>query len=126
VTGGGACRGSGVLASRMFDAAFSVSRDHHRRCAAAAIASGLIVALGGLRILTRRSGIFRRVNPKAVRLGRITSWYRVREALGRHSSESGFDLGGVTGCLLRLELIERRDSRSTLQYYIFRYDESEC
>jgi putative cardiolipin synthase len=97
-----------------------------RRCAAAAIATGLIVALGGCASYPPERD-FPKSQSEAVRLGPDNFLISpFAEALRRHSSESGFRIlpVGVDGLLLRLELIERARQSLDLQYYIFRYDES--
>jgi len=97
-----------------------------RRCAAAAIAAGLIVAIGGCASYPPERD-FPKSRSEAEPLGPdnfLVSPFA--EALRRHSSESGFRIlpVGVDGLLLRLELIERARQSLDLQYYIFRYDES--
>ena len=119
--GSGVLGQSGCLMPRSASAAIT-----SRRCAAAAIASGLIVALGGCASYPPERD-FPKSQSEAVRLGPdnfLVSPFA--EALRRHSSESGFRIlpVGVDGLLLRLELIERARQSLDLQYYIFRYDES--
>jgi putative cardiolipin synthase len=97
-----------------------------RRCTAAAIAMGLIVALGGC-VSYPPGRDFPKSESEAARFGPdsflVASF---ADALRSHSSESGFRIlpVGVDGLLLRLELIERARQSLDLQYYIFRYDES--
>ena len=97
-----------------------------RRCAAAAIASGLIVALCGCASYPPGRD-FPKSQSEAVRLGPDSFLVSpFADALRSRSSESGFRIlpVGVDGLLLRLELIERARQSLDLQYYIFRYDES--
>src|ERR1700716_1754387 len=97
-----------------------------RRCTAAAIAAGLIVALGGC-ISYPPGRDFPKSESEAARLGPDSFLVApFADALRSHSSESGFRIlpVGVDGLLLRLELIERARKSLDLQYYIFRYDES--
>ena len=97
-----------------------------RRCAAAAITTGLIVALGGCASYPPGRD-FPKSQSEAVRLGPDSFLVSpFADALRSHSSESGFRIlpVGVDGLLLRLELIERARQSLDLQYYIFRYDES--
>ena len=119
--GSGVLGQSGCLMPRSASAAIT-----SRRCAAAAIAAGLIVAIGGCASYPPERD-FPKSQSEAVRLGPdnfLVSPFA--EALRRHSSESGFRIlpVGVDGLLLRLELIERARQSLDLQYYIFRYDES--
>ena len=97
-----------------------------RRCTAAAIATGLIVALGGC-VPYPPGRDFPKSESEAARLGPDSFLVApFADALRSHSSESGFRIlpDGVDGLLLRLELIERARQSLDLQDYIFRYDES--
>jgi len=97
-----------------------------RRCTAAAIAAGLIVALGGC-VSYPPGRDFPKSESEAARLGPDSFLVApFADSLRSHSSESGFRIlpVGVDGLLLRLELIERARKSLDLQYYIFRYDES--
>ena len=97
-----------------------------RRCTAAAIATGLIVALGGC-VSYPPGRDFPKSESEAARLGPDSFLVApFADALRSHSSESGFRIVpvGVDGLLLRLELVERARQSLDLQYYIFRYDES--
>jgi putative cardiolipin synthase len=97
-----------------------------RRCTAAAIATGLIVALGGCASYPPGRD-FPKSESEATRLGPDSFLVApFADALRSHSSESGFRIlpVGVDGLLVRLELIERARQSLDLQYYIFRYDES--
>ena len=97
-----------------------------RRCTAAAIAAGLIVALGGC-VSYPPGRDFPKSESEAARLGPDSFLVApFADALRSHSSESGFRIVpvGVDGLLLRLELVERARQSLDLQYYIFRYDES--
>jgi cardiolipin synthase C len=97
-----------------------------RRCAAAAIGAGLILALGGC-VSYPPGRDFPKSQSEAVRLGPDSFLVSpFADALRSRSSESGFRTlpVGVDGLLLRLELIERARQSLDLQYYIFHYDES--
>src|SRR6202043_1762429 len=110
LTEGGVAAGSGVLGQsgclmpRSASAAIT-----SRRCAAAAIASGLIVALCGCASYPPGRD-FPKSQSEAVRLGPDSFLVSpFADALRSRSSESGFRIlpVGVDGLLLRLELIER-------------------
>jgi len=119
--GSGLLGQSGCLMPRSASAAIT-----RRRCATAAIATGLIVVLGGCASYPPGRN-FPKSQSEAVRLGPDSFLVApFADALRSHSSESGFRIipVGVDGLLLRLELIERARQSLDLQYYIFRYDES--
>jgi putative cardiolipin synthase len=97
-----------------------------RRCTAAALATGLLVVLGGC-VSYPPGRDFPKSQSEAARLAPDRFLVApFADAQRSHTSESGFRIipVGVDGLLLRLELIERARHSLDLQYYIFHYDES--
>src|SRR6202171_1354840 len=128
VSGGGR-RGRGLRSSwpvRILMPRSASAAITSRRCAGAAIATGLIVALGGC-VSYPPGRDFPKSQSEAVRLGPDSFLVsRFADALRTPSSAYGFRIlfGGVDGLLLRLELIERARQSLGPPYYIFRYDAS--